>query len=406
MKKRSMVVLSVITASTLMAGGYKLPEVSLNGNALGAAYIANTVGADTNYYNPANMAFLGNNAMVSGGLMLVHLPSNTFTSSVHPLLDGESKEENILVPNFHYVSQATGDVRWGMSMVVPGGLTKRWSTAYQKASAQEFSLKIIELNPSVSYKVSNNFAVGAGIRVVYSEGTVKSDSSNLNALGLSSVSVARDMEGDDVSFGYNLAMTYKPMSDTTFAMTYRSNVDLKEEGTAKLSLAGNTLYNGDASVEVPLPVALNVAVAKTWDKLTMEFVYERTFWSEYENLDFEYGSSIGPLTPIFDAPLPRNWNDSNTYRLGATYQANDALTLMAGFAIDETPVPVEHVGFELPDSDAKLYSAGFRYKQNANLSWGASILYDDKEELTVPSLGGKFSDGGALLFNVGVDYTY
>ncbi len=39
--------LSVIASSVVMAGGYKIPEQSLNSMALGAAYVAHTTGADT-----------------------------------------------------------------------------------------------------------------------------------------------------------------------------------------------------------------------------------------------------------------------------------------------------------------------------------------------------------------------
>ncbi len=41
-----------------------------------------------------------------------------------------------------------------------------------------------------------------------------------------------------------------------------------------------------------------------------------------------------------------------------TYVLNDYLTIMGGFAYDETPAPTENIGFELPDSDAWIYSLG------------------------------------------------
>ena len=50
--------LSAVASSMLVAGGYKIPEQSLNSMALGAAYVAHTMGADTAYFNPANMAFM------------------------------------------------------------------------------------------------------------------------------------------------------------------------------------------------------------------------------------------------------------------------------------------------------------------------------------------------------------
>jgi len=123
------------------------------------------------------------------------------------------------------------------------------------------------------------------------------------------------------------------------------------------------------------------------------------------------------LTPYFDTAIPKNWKDSNTFRVGATIEMDNKITAMMGFAIDASPIPVETLGFETPDTDAKLFSMGFRYQQNENLSWGAAFLYDSKEAITIapnttitnnPILinGGGFSGGGAFLTTVGVAYEY
>ena len=408
--------LSAIASSVVMAGGYKIPEQSLNSMALGAAYVAHTSGADTAYYNPANMAFMANKQYIEGGITLANLPKNTYTL-IAPI-SGHSENENIVVPNLHYVANAMGDFRWGVSLTVPGGLTKRWNTPFQKASAEEFTLKIIELNPSVAYQVADNLSIGGGIRVVYSKGIVKSNSADAAALNPKVPSASRDMDGDTVEFGYNLALAYKPTSDINMALTYRSNVDLKEEGSATITAAPyGILYKGDANVEVPLPAALNLAISKTWnDKFTLEFNYEKTFWSTYENLDFEYtGKGSAFVPPAFDNPIPRNWQNTNTFRIGATAVLDNKFTVMMGFAIDETPVQTKTLGFELPDSDAKIFSMGFKYQQSENLSWGAAFLYDSKEPIALtagkqdnPILnnGGSFGGGGVYLTTVGVAYEF
>ena len=407
--------LSAIASSVVMAGGYKLPEQSLNSMALAAAYVAHTTGADAAYYNPANMSFMGEKQYIEGGISLVHLPSNVYTSVGG--LSGESEEENLLVPNIHYVSAPMGNFRWGASLVVPGGLTKRWETPYQKASAEEFTLEVIEFSPTLSYKVSDDLSVAGGIRIVYTDGIVKSNGADFSAgTGVPQYNVAREMEGDDIAFGYNLALTYKPTPDINFAVTYRSNVDLDVEGTAKLSAGGQTIYNGKASVSVPLPAALNIAVSKTWEnKYTLEFDYERAFWSEYDELDFEYGgANIGPLTPAFDDPKARDWNDVDIFRIGGTVKVNNQLTAMMGFSIDNSPAPVETLGFELPDSDSKNYSIGFRYQQTESISWGAAFLWSDKDTITVAPgtdinptpVSAEFSDGGAFLTTLGVAYEF
>jgi len=415
--------LSVIASSVVIAGGYKIPEQSLNSMALGAAYVAHTTGADTAYFNPANMSFMdADKSYVEGGLTLAHLPSNKYTL-IEPF-SGESEEENLPIPFLHYVAPAMGDLRWGVSLTVPGGLTKRWHTPFQKASAEEFTLKIIELNPSMSYKVADNFSIGGGLRLIYSEGKVKSNTADANNIDPTVPILSRDMDGDTIEFGYNLAMTYKPTSDINLAVTYRSKVDLDEEGTATLISDnppfGYVTYNGDASVSVPLPAALNIAVSKTWnDQFTLEFNYERTYWSSYESLDFSYdGSLTNPyLIAAFDDEKARNWDDTNTFRVGATIKMDNKITAMMGFAIDETPAPEETLGFELPDSDAKIFSMGFRYQQTEDLSWGAAFLYDSKESISlVPGAhddpdsvlnnGGTFSEGGAFLTTIGVAYEY
>ena len=404
---KKIITLSALTSGLLVAGGYKIPEQSLNSIALSAAYVAHTTGADTAYYNPAAMAFMEDKQYIEGALTLVHLPSNEYT--LFAPFSGESETENILIPSGHYVANAMGDFRWGISMVAPGGLTKRWESPYQKLYAEEFTLKVVEINPSMSYKVSDNFAIGGGVRLIYSEGVVNSD-------GGAIAPIKREMEGDTIEFGYNLAMIYKPTTDINIAATYRSNVDLDQEGEANLYFGG-VGQQYDATVSVPLPAALNVSISKTWDnQFTLELNYERTYWSAYEELDFNYGTTIGNpiLVGAFDTPLERNWEDTDTFRVGATY-VMDKYTFMGGFAIDETPVPSETIGFELPDSDAKIYSMGFRYQYSDALSMGAAFLYTDKEERTltpgvaenaVLANGGTFSGGGAFLSTLGFSYEF
>ncbi len=94
---------------------------------------------------------------------------------------------------------------------------------------------------------------------------------------------------------------------------------------------------------------------------------------------------------------------------------NDTLTLMGGFAYDETPVPSENIGFELPDSDAWIYSLGAQYKVNEKLDLGLAVLYDYKESrtaTTTPSangqvtIDGEFKNAAALLVTAGLNYKF
>jgi len=406
------ILLSITASSFLMAAAYKVPEQSINSMALGAAYVAHTDGADTAYYNPANMAFMEEKQFAEAGLTWAHLPRNEFegfqaysATDVH-VASNKSEIENLQLPFMHYVAKPMGAFRWGASLTVPGGLTKRWKSGHQKVSAEEFTLKVVEVNPVASYKVSDTFAVGGGLRLIYSEGIVNSDGENIKPL-------KREMEGDTIEFGYNLAVTYRPTSDINMAATYRSNIDLGEEGEANLYLFGvGNQY--DASVTVPLPAALNLAVSKTWnDKYTVELNYEKTYWSAYKELDFNYDRAIqSVLVSSFDDPKPKKWNDTDTFRVGLTAKVTPSVTVMAGYAKDETPIDKKYVSYELPDSDADIYSIGVRMKANENLSYGIAYLHDEKESFSLAAgenangITGKFSGGGADLLTVGMAYTF
>lgn len=400
---KKIVLLSTLASSMLLASGYRIPEQSINSVALSAAYVANAHGADAAYYNPANMVFNDNKAELEATITYINLTEIKYADARSSVYDGKSKEEEILAPSLFYTSPQSHGLRYGLSLTVPGGLSKRWDSAYQKAFAEEFTLKIIELNPTIGYKINDQFAIGGGVRMIYSEGIVKSDGTDIGRPAI------RDMEADAIEFGYNLALTYKPVDKLMVAATYRSNVNIKEEGNAKLYLSGTKLYDGGASVEIPLPAVAALAVAYDFGGTVVELAYDKTFWSEYEDLDFEFEDTVPlALSAAYDDPKPRNWSDTNAYRLGVTHHYNDKLTLMGSVAFDENPAPEENIGFELPDSDAMLYAAGFSYQYSDAVRLGASVLIDVKEERTVVNddINGKFTDAGAMLLNFGASYSF
>ncbi|OQX73925.1 MAG: hypothetical protein B6D59_04180 [Campylobacteraceae bacterium 4484_4] len=400
--KRS-ILLSLATATLLCASAYRIPEQSADSIALSGAYIANSSGADASYYNPANMVFNPDMIQVQADLTYIGLNEISYTDTRNPAFNSTSKSESFIVPTLFYSSEAFEGIRYGLSLTAPGGLSKRWEDPYAKTFAQEFTLKIVEFNPVIAYRVSETFAVAGGIRIIYSDGKVKS-----NGTGIGRPAI-RDMEGDTTEFGYNLALAYKPISALNISATYRSNVDIKEEGNAKLYLSGTKLYDGGASVQIPLPAVAAVAVAYTYQKTTIELEYDRTYWSEYKTLDFQYKDAVPMvLRAFFDDPIPKNWEDTDAFRIGLTHQYSDRLKLMAGFAIDESPIPENTLNFELPDSDAMIYSAGFDYRYSDKLGFTMGILYDKKDERTVHNsvINGTFKDASALLVSAALRYLY
>ncbi len=397
-------------ATCLSASGYRIPEQSFASVAKAGANTASAFGADASYYNPANMSFMKDKSHLEFDLIYINLPKVKYADFDNPHLDSKSEVENFLAPALHYVSpKFADDFTFGLSLVAPGGLAKRWEDPYAKGTSEKFALEIFEINPNIAYKVNDNFSVALGARMTYIKGEVKSDGVH------KSMRFKRDLTGDSFDFGYNVALSYKPIKPWTLAATYRSNIDLTVKGDATLK-GGPAKYKGSAGITVPLPAVLALATSYDFGKTVVELAYEKTFWSTYKDIDVSYDKDLtnNPLLADFDNPLPRNWEDVDCFRIGISHELTDKLTVMGGFAYDKSPIPDGYVGFELPGSDAKLYSLGASYKINKDMSVALGYLFDKKDKrvskqrnVADPAgINGKFENASAHLVTASFMYEF
>jgi long-chain fatty acid transport protein len=385
MKKIALMSLAVTTA--LLAGGYKIPESSLNAVALSNAYVANANGADASYYNPANMVFSENKGgAIEVDLTYIGLSAVDFKGTTGATqTDTSSKTENFIVPTLHYVSSAVGDFRFGLSIVSPAGLSKRWNDSPASLYSKEFTLQTVEINPTVAYKINDEFSIALGVRGIYSKGIVK------NAY--------YSMDGTGFDYGYNLAVTLKPEKDTNLALTYRSEVDLHVKGD-------DTKLASGVKVALPVPATLSFGASHVFNgETTVEAVIEHNFWSAYKKLDFDFSKSN--IEAIYGTPKAKNWKDTDTLRLGVTHKYQK-ITGMVGFAYDPSPTPNSTIGYELPDATGKIFSLGGRYDISKSFNVGIAGLVSFKDDRAVANstLNGEFTNSRAYLVSLGMEYKF
>jgi long-chain fatty acid transport protein len=395
---------SIFAAGSAMASGWRIPEQSVDSTAKAGANIASSTRADTSYYNPANMSWMADKWHTEVDLTWIYLSSIEYEDSRSPLYNDESEEENFLLPTAFFVSPEFYGMHFGLSLTAPAGLSKRWN-GFGAAVAKEFSMTVYEVNPSLSYAIGDMVSVAAGARMVYADATVESDASGLG------MNLSRQLEGDTLEWGWNVALAVKPTDKLNISATYRSKVDLDFEDTANLNLMGY-LVSPEATVSVPVAAVFALSVAyDVLDNLNVEFTWDRTFWSDYDKLDFDHNPEI-PGNP-YEPALIRDWDDTDAFRIGITYGLNDKIDLMAGFGYDSNPVPDDKIDFSLPDSDAWLFSFGMQYAVSENLDLGIAALYDYKEERDADSVPdsatdpyGTFTNASAFLLTVGLNYRF
>jgi len=400
--KRSLLPLALLAPTLSLAVGYRIPEQSIRSTGTAAAYTSTSEHADSVYFNPANMSFLKGNWLFETGIRFIYLPKINFSGEVYdPIrktyvqVKSDSSAESHIVPYFHLVFPEYRGFRFGISFVTPGGLSKKWDEFPASTYAKEFTLKIYELDFATSYKLSRNFAVGGGLRAVYASGKVKLLYPGVYELKL---------DGDtDVKPAYYLSLTYKLFENITLSALYRSKVDLDIKGDAR-GYIGTYKVDTSGNVSIPLPAELRLSASYKLRNTTFEFTLERTFWSSYDYLNFNYNDQV--VENQFGKPQEKDWEDVNTYRFGLMHRFNDKFEGMLGIAYSESPIPTKSLGFELPEPKSVwILSLGGIYNITKNWEVGFAYLYLTENDRGVNNQrirNGEFSNISAHLITLSV----
>ncbi|QQG65303.1 OmpP1/FadL family transporter [Desulfobulbus oligotrophicus] len=405
--------LAVLLLETAHASGFRIANQSLGAVGISGAQVASTRGADASYYNPANMSFIPDQWQLETSLTLLHLPKITYTDTRFSTLNGTSDGELFYLPLVHVVTETFDRLRFGFSLTYPYGLSKQWDQMYPQTFAKEFSLLTVEANPTFAVALTDWLSVGGGVRFVHGRGQVK----NEVAGGGLPFGMERSSKGTDTALGYNLALSVRPVSEWTMAATYRSRIALNLDGATEMTTSAGMVapYSGRGDVAINLPAVFSLATAYTWDSLTVEVGWERTFWSSFDDLYFLFHPAVtGTPYAVFDGVLQKDWDDADAYRLGLTYAWNERWTTTLGVSYERTPVPSATLGFELPDADALVYSAGIRFRPSPRFEYGVSYMYyrtrarsiDAVTDGNLSDISGRFTDGGAHALTFGMITTF
>lgn len=248
-----------------------------------------------------------------------------------------------------------------------------------------------------------------------------------------STKVEQRSNGADLAFGYRAGITYRPISTKNYALTasvvFDSPVKFKFKGKLDADTyignpIGDVNMKADLALETQLPAQLKVGIAQRIYNLTMEFVYEKIWWSGGKKFDFSFSNptftafdstslvaqlikagKIGGMMDLANygaVAMGNGWKDTNAYRIGFTYRMDNGFTMMWSFAYDESPVPQEQIG--IPDSTAYIVGGGINYPITQNLTLGASATMYLKDGSKSIYQTGDF--GRLILANISMGYAF
>jgi len=360
MKKKLFVLLVWLTVIPMFAGGYR---VALQGaRMLGMAHAGTAVfsNAEVLFFNPSGAAYLNGDVNVSFGLNLVWTKVKYQNKTY--LWTAETQNP-IGTPFYVYVSlKQTDNIYYGFALYTPFGSGLKWEEGWPGAHlVNEISLKAIYFQPTITYKVNDYLALSAGFIAAWGSVYYNKD---INRFMVDEEGNKTDITLDAsgvTGAGYVLSGTLRPADWVSLGINYRSKVLFNARyGKATVNDAPAYFPTTDAfSATLPMPAELSVGLSvRPVEKLTFAFDINRTYWSVYESLDIDF------KTVFPDNKMPKNWQNTFTYRAGAEYAFTDQLKLRAGMYYDESPIPPTYFSPETPTSNAHGYTFGFSYSFN------------------------------------------
>ncbi len=357
-------------------------------------------------------------------------------------ISGASSHPNAAIsavlPEFNIMYSVNKDLKVGLSLNVPFGLTTEYESNWiGRYHALKSDLKTIDISPSIAYRVSPSITLGAAFiarkadaelsnSVDYGSALALKVGPALAAAGLSTVSpgpgqnspVANvamgapnatfgtpgyaipgawdgqaGLKGDGWGYGYKVGMTYQPSPELRIGLAYNGAMTMTLKGNASFSfpaalpatdlgaLNAAGLRNGGGSAELNLPATTSLGFDwKATPTFSLQGEVARTTWSRFKELRVKFDTGAP------DSITDESWNDTTFISVGGTWVLNPKWTFRAGLAFDNSAVDDAHRTPRIPDNDRKWVSFGcsYQYSKKAAFDIGYSRLFiaDGKTQLT------------------------
>lgn len=355
---------TILAASAANAAGFHLREQSPA--AQGNAFAGATAGAENASYAYFNVAGLTRQKGTQINMGGTYIAPEASASNIQGTVGEKGEIQNIVhsavAPNGTVSYQLNDDVTLGVALNIPFGMITKHNPNWAGAAHGDTSrVTAVTTTPMVAWKATDKLSIGAGLPIQYVRARLTSTGSAVH--------------GDTVDIGYQLGALYEFTDATRVGVAYRSEINHKIKG--KIDSAVPSI-NQDIFARLDLPAMLSTGIYHDInDKWAVMAEYQRVFWSSFDTLDI-VGNRNGLLSRTYE-----NWEDSDFFSVGASYQIDNQWKARFGLAYDQGAVKIDSRTPRIPDSDRIWYSVGLNYQYNDNLSFDMAFTYIDAKKAVV-----------------------
>ncbi|CAK2907781.1 long-chain fatty acid transport protein [Vibrio crassostreae] len=333
---------AIFTSLNAFASGLFLQEaVVANAGTTGAGDGVYTRSAAAMWTNPATMSHMGE-SKTTINTMAFDLEMK-YQDSLDSSDNGKARS---VMPSFgaFHAHQVTDKLHLGIALGAVGGSSLDYGSEWAGSPLlEDITLTAMQVNPSLSYKLNDQWSVGAGVQ--FSWGAFQQSTS-----GIAGFTAKQDT---DWAYGYNLGVMYTPTDKLKLGASYRSKLEHEFNNDVK----GIEKVSNSLSTELILPEIIDVSASYALSSqldLLASVQFHR--WSEWDATVLDFGI---PAEPLNGVSIPRDWDDVWKFAVGADYQLNSDWRLKAGFSYETSPQDDPSMQWvDLPVGEQYRYSVG------------------------------------------------
>lgn len=380
------------------AGGLYLYELGTEDLGLASAgNAARAQDASVIANNPAGMTRLSGSQLVLGAQLLYGDVEYTLDDS------SQNRSGNIIgwLPggSAFYSYSFSDDLKLGVALFGNFGLSLSFDDSWAGRNlVKEVTLMGLTLQPSLAYRISDKWSVGAGVGVNYGIFSLTRDRLNINGGG------ELDQDDTDIAPNVKLGILFELSERTRFGLAYTSKVDysfdVDKNGTLPISGRQFTLPFG-AAVSAPQQVMFSAVqvLNNEWSLLG------NIGWQDWSSFS-EAEVTVGAKTLASKLDLQDTWHAA----LGLQYQLAVATRLNFGVAYDSSMYSSQKdTSLLLPLGAAWRFGTGVQHQLSEKSSLGAAFEYVASEDSSVISpavLSGSYDNPQMYFFSLNYSYHF
>ncbi|MEZ9002908.1 OmpP1/FadL family transporter [Vibrio splendidus] len=330
----SLAATAIFTSLNAFASGLFLQEaVVANAGTTGAGDGVYTRSAAAMWTNPATMSHMGESKTT------INTMAFDLEMQYQDNGDKQDGKAHSVMPSFgaFHAHQVTDKLHLGIALGAVGGSSLDYGSEWAGAALlEDITLTAMQVNPSLSYKLNDQWSVGAGVQ--FSWAAFQQTTSMLTA-----------KQDTDWAYGYNLGLMYTPTDKLKLGASYRSK--LEHEFNNELSGSAFNSLSTDLALPEIVDLSASYALNSQLDLLA-SIQFHR--WSEWDETVLDFG-----VTDRDGIPIKRDWDDVWKFAVGADYQLNSDWRLKAGFSYETSPQDDPSMQWvDLPVGEQYRYSVG------------------------------------------------